>query len=754
MICRSLTCIIACLFAGSAIFGKTTEMSGKWVDENFNGNSVGSMVSEGGWQTDPPWPANTHSIQEGPLGKAIAVTAINGANCYINFTAQKSGVFKCSFDWLPKNGQWTFFGFKNPGAAWDQYQGVVMVEPTGGHIYTMKGKERVKISSKPFRPGDATSPAVYHVVLTVQPRSADKKPGLFQITVTGQEGVIAKTEKMEFSADPDQPISMFEIRSVKWNEPKEQINGYFDNLVIQNDPETIPFTLKIACEKWGHIYFHGKPVQLTADVKNLSDKEIRVPVGFNVVDYYGKEVFRKSQTVTLKPKQATVIKEPLSLDATKLYGLYRVKFGGGPDGARIFANTTFAVIAPPNEKVNSFDSHFGAFQYPLHSEDAYQEKIIEQMHDLGIRWLRINFHWNNHEPEKGKFDWDGGSFPMGTFTDLAYKYNMNVMAELSYTARWASSKAHDERGGAIDTGAFWESVAPRDFADWENYCRKAAERFKGKVKYYEIWNECGAPKDYKNFNGFWRDSSDNFIKILKYANKGVKSVDPNAKIVASGFRVVDIGAHFDNFVERVLPGAINDIDVISFHGAGLGGTGAKFYDFKLLLEKLGRPDMMYFDTESPGLGLESTGLVAGYLEDWSKGIAKSFGFIYNLPRYGHTSLVHPDYTPDVGAVAFAAMTRFLEGAKMEGPLTPGASVQAYSFLKDNQRIVVAWSEIPDKEISACVHAADHTFDFQGNPGPKVTPGTYGFNNIMVGNNPVYIFCNLDLDLKGISNGKK
>lgn len=740
--------MLACLFMGSVVFAAADEMSGKLVDENFDGTSTGKEY----WSTE--WTGIMNTVEKGPLGKAMAIKAYNGVNSNIQFPAQECGVFKCSFDWIPAKGQWTFFGFKKPGAAWDQYQAVVMAEPTGGHVYTMKGKDRVKISTKPFRPGDATSPAVYHVVLTVQPRSLDKKNGLFQITVTGQEGVIAKTEKMEFSADADRPISMFEVRSIKWNEPKEKINGYFDNLVIENDPETIPFTLKIACEKWGHVYHHGKQILLLGDLKNLSGKEIQVPVTMKVTDYYGKDVFVKSQTVAVKPNETAAIKEPLPLEAVKLYGLYRVKFGGGPDGARIFANTTFAVVAPPNEKASSFDSHFGAFQYPLHSEDAYQEKIIEQMYDLGIRWLRINFHWNNHEPEKGKFDWDGGSFPMGTFTDLAYKHNMHVMVELANTARWASSKAHDERGGAIDTGTFWESVAPRDFADWENYCRKAAERFKGKVKYYEIWNEPGAPKNYKDFNGFWRDSSDNFIKIIKHANKAVKSVDPDAKIVAAGFRTVDMGVHFDNFVERVVPGVINDIDVISFHGASMVGWGPKFYNYKLLLEKLGRPDMIYFDTESPGLGLESTSLVSGYLEDWSKGVAKSFGFIYNLPRYGLTSLVHPDYTPDVGAVAFSTMSRFLEGAKMEGPLTPGACVRAYSFLKDGQRVVVAWSECPDKEMDACVHGADHTFDFQGNPGPKVTPGEYGTNHIMVGNNPVYIFCNLDLDLKGISNGKK
>ena len=168
------------------------------------------------------------------------------------------------------------------------------------------------------------------------------------------------------------------------------------------------------------------------------------------------------------------------------------------------------------------------------------DKIIGQMHDLGIRWLRINFHWNNHEPEKGKFDWDGGSFPMGTFTDLAYKHNMHVMAELTYTARWASSRAHDERGGAIDTGAFWESVAPKDFADWENYCRKAAERLKAKSNTTKSGTSPG-PRRITKISTASGGIPPTISSGSSIRQKGVKTVDPRAKICAAGFRGVDIG---------------------------------------------------------------------------------------------------------------------------------------------------------------------------------------------------------------------
>jgi hypothetical protein len=104
---KSLTCIIACLFAGPVVFGDAGDMSGKLVDENFNGTSAGKEY----WSTD--WTGTMNTVEEGPLGKAMAIKAHNGVNSHIKFPAQECGVFKCSFDWIPAKGQWTFSSWPN-----------------------------------------------------------------------------------------------------------------------------------------------------------------------------------------------------------------------------------------------------------------------------------------------------------------------------------------------------------------------------------------------------------------------------------------------------------------------------------------------------------------------------------------------------------------------------------------------------------------------------------------------------------------
>ena len=74
-------------------------------------------------------------------------------------------------------------------------------------------------------------------------------------------------------------------------------------------------------------------------------------------------------------------------------------------------------------------------------------------------------------------------------------------------------------------------------------------------------------------------------------------------------------------------------------------------------------------------------------------------------------------------------------------------VRLYLEGNGGKRSVVAWSEAEGKEMPATINAATHTFDFMGNPGPKVVNGSYKNNKVIVGNDPVYIFCDLDLDLE-------
>ena len=748
-----VACFVIPLFVGIAVvpcFAQDIATSDQ-VKETFDNYQPGRMYGQGNWRTQE-WTLNAHSheivddVNRGAKkGKSVGIGAINGRHNRLGLSPKTCGAFTCSFDYQPAEGIWVFAGFKTPQAGWDQFQVPLRIAPpqAGGEIQSFKDGKFVSISQKPLRKGQW-----YHVVITVRPGADENKAGTFDVKVTGPEGTVAEAAGLNFAVDETKPVSLFEIRSVQWTEPKDNVSGYLDNLVIQPDPNQPLLT--VGCEKFGHLYYHGQSVQVVASIQ-AGEEKFAGPVEITVTDGYGKTVFENKTELTVPAQKTMNRKVIVQANPLQKYGLYTITLAVGKT-SRLFARSTLGVIAPPVDVGDNFDSPFGAFHYPISSGEsitgvgegpADQAKVVEQMYDLGIRWLRCNMHWNDVESEKGKFNWG----LMGVLVDEAYKHKMHAFIEFAYTPKWASSGGPDANAvGSVDTGPMWSTVAPRNFADWENFCRRTAEEYKGRVKVYEVWNEPGAPKN-GDSSGFWRDTSDNFIRIIKATRKGVKSVDPDAKIMCSGFRSVDLGGYFENFVERVFRGAIHDIDIVSFHHWCGGARGTKIYDYKLLMRKYGLPMKPYWDSESAGSG-NTTDNVKSIVWDLSQGCLKTFPFIYNLPRYRGASLVNPDYTPHAGTMSYATMTRLLTGAQIEGPLSLGQCIRAYSFIKGEKRIVVAWNEAEGKDMPAHLVGAETTLDWQGNPGPAVEDvHDMGTMKIMLPNTPTYIFCNLDgLDL--------
>jgi glycosyl hydrolase family 39 (putative alpha-L-iduronidase) len=83
-----------------------------------------------------------------------------------------------------------------------------------------------------------------------------------------------------------------------------------------------------------------------------------------------------------------------------------------------------------------------------------------------------------------------------------------------------------------------------------------AERYKGKVEAYEIWNEENLPR-------FWSTGPDpaRYVELLKAAHAAIKQSDPAAKVVFGGLSTNDY-----EFLERAYDsGAKGHFDVMSVH---------------------------------------------------------------------------------------------------------------------------------------------------------------------------------------------
>ena len=98
---------------------------------------------------------------------------------------------------------------------------------------------------------------------------------------------------------------------------------------------------------------------------------------------------------------------------------------------------------------------------------------------------------------------------------------------LGGTPRWAAAQ---ERS----TDAFWlgpgSASPPRDLADWAQFVAVVAERYRGRIDAYEIWNE-------PTTAAFWSGSRAQWADLVASAAREIRRIDPDARVVAPGIAV-------------------------------------------------------------------------------------------------------------------------------------------------------------------------------------------------------------------------
>src|SRR5690606_16108009 len=83
-----------------------------------------------------------------------------------------------------------------------------------------------------------------------------------------------------------------------------------------------------------------------------------------------------------------------------------------------------------------------------------------------------------------------------------------------------------------------------DFELYKRYVKNAAERYKGRVPVWEIWNEPNVPD-------FWRPNpnADDYTRLLKGAYETIKAIDRDASVASPA--IAPLGAWDRDFVARL-----------------------------------------------------------------------------------------------------------------------------------------------------------------------------------------------------------
>lgn len=167
---------------------------------------------------------------------------------------------------------------------------------------------------------------------------------------------------------------------------------------------------------------------------------------------------------------------------------------------------------------------------------------------LGAKRIRLQGGWAKCEKVKGQYDfaWLDG------IIDDAISQGVQPWVSLSYGNPIYKGGGEPKLGGSLPS-------SPEALQAWDNWVRSATERYKGKVKEWEIWNEPNLLASTSSGPSY----GDFYIRTAEI----VRHVQPDARIFALALAGITNEKFVTDFFDVLKQqGKLNLVDVVTYHG--------------------------------------------------------------------------------------------------------------------------------------------------------------------------------------------
>ena len=373
---------------------------------------------------------------------------------------------------------------------------------------------------------------------------------------------------------------------------------------------------------------------------------------------------------------------------------------------------------------------FGLSTHISPGDPDRRQAELELNRAAGVRILRRDFRWHVIEPEDDRFDFA----PYDAVVDDAAEYGQELIGLLVYGVDWAI------------TDWSHSSIDPAVFAD---YVSHTVEHFRGRVRYWEVWNE-------ENWVIAWRPAPDPaaYGALLKAAYEAAKAADPECVVSFGGLAASDFLADEPwTFLEDVYaahPDIGEYFDVLAIHPYTLlqqpgpeedtvgGSVPFRVRHARRILERHGDGDKPIWITELgwpacpcppvepparpvPNVSYEEQAsyLVRAFVLAISEGadmlLWYTFGdgpgdaepvseSYFGLVRYDADATTGPGPEPKPAYYAYATMTELLADLRFEGDLRTelGLPEAQYGFRfvdpAGGRRVDVLWAVGGEGEV--------------------------------------------------------
>ncbi|GED69114.1 hypothetical protein BRE01_28160 [Brevibacillus reuszeri] len=330
-----------------------------------------------------------------------------------------------------------------------------------------------------------------------------------------------------------------------------------------------------------------------------------------------------------------------------------------------------------------------------------QIEDVNNARPLGFGLMRLETNWREIEKSKGNFEFS----KVDKYVAFATQNNLDIIMLLGQPPDWAT-------GGkwSSDYGSYYNSIPPSNIQDWRNYILALGQRYKGKIMYYEVWNEA-------NLSGFYSGTLEKLVELTMEAYKTLKAVDPNIQIISPSYTGASGVSGMGDFLRA---GGANWIDIVGVHLYGYPKPPEAMIDlayaYRKTITQAGAGSLPVWNTESSWNSYYYKGILYGsdendysnqmpddlaiayihrmFLCNWVAGMNRAVFYGMDQP-WSRIRLLDLAHLPNVAATgrAYQRMVDWLTGATIHQYVVSREGVHTVSLTyPDGRAGYILWTD--------------------------------------------------------------
>ena len=395
----------------------------------------------------------------------------------------------------------------------------------------------------------------------------------------------------------------------------------------------------------------------------------------------------------------------LELPRPEKFGVSRVEvrvIDDDPKVRPLERRLSFAYMPPAGPTPGRAEGFlFGVCSHSQGSSDEELEREAMAAAWCGAKVVREDILWERLEPEEGRSDFSS----YDRLVAALKKYHLEPQAIYCYVPGWAVAKE-------------WKPVSAArrgkgrpDYGHWANFIRAFAQRYRGEIRYVEVWNE-------PDLIGFADFSQPEYLELMKIAHRETKAAAPEMNVLTGGYACMPgmHGAMSDaEHMPKTLRGGRGFYDIHAFHGHGpLAHYRPQIERLMKLRRELGVTAPWYANETAEssihiGERRQARTLVQKLLYSWARG-AVGYNW-YDLRNDGYDprnnehnfGLVTRDFYPKEAYAAYNMLAGVFRGGEYRKDLFLGDGLDCFLFRDGRGNFLLPhWNNRGDSAVRLAV----------------------------------------------------